>query len=119
MMQPNTCEACGQKVEFRREGSTQGLFCTNCDWALVTTYIPQIELDETLYSVRISGTDLHDKNHIRAVSAVTGLNFIAARKLLQQDRPLVFEGKAPKVLEVRDTLASAGLSYLITPRFDY
>jgi hypothetical protein len=118
-MQPTKCEACGGEVEFRREGSVQGFYCKDCDWAVVTTYIPKIELDETKYQVRVSGGDFHNEEQVRAVSAVSGLNFIAARKLLQQENSLVFEGEAPKVLEVRNKLADAGLRPEISPQFSY
>lgn len=114
------CEVCGRELEFRREGSVQGFYCKSCDWAVVTTYIPEIQLDETIYELRVSGADFHNENHVRTVSAVSGLNFIAARKLLQQqEKPLVFAGKAPTIQDRRDKLAAVGFSIEISPPFRY
>jgi hypothetical protein len=113
------CEACGGDIEFRREDSVQGLSCKNCDWAVVTTYIPQIDIDETIYRVRVSDADFRNENHVRIVSAVSGLNFLAARRLLQQEKPLVYEGKAPDVLQAREKLVNAGLRTEISPQFNY
>lgn len=118
-MQPTKCEACGSGLEFRRESSTQGFYCKNCDWSLVTTYIPPIDVDDTVYCVRLSGGDFHNEAQIRAVAAASSLNFIAARKLLQQENPMVFEGDAPKVKQIRDSLINAGLEPEIFPQFKY
>lgn len=118
-MQPEKCEACGGEVEFRREGSTQGYYCKRCGWAVVTTYIPPIELDETKYQVRIADANYQDEKQVKAVSSVSGLNFLQARKLLQQKNPVVFEGEAPKVLKARDALIMAGLHCDISPPFSY
>jgi hypothetical protein len=119
MQSGDKCTACGGEIEFRREGSVQGYYCKSCDWAVVTTYIPEIQLDDTKYQVRVSGANFQNGEHVRIVSAASGLNFIAARKLLQQENPLVFEGEAPKVVEWRSKLAAVGLKSEISPPFRY
>ena len=118
-MKPDKCESCGGELEFRREGSVQGLYCKNCDWALVTTYIAPIELDETKYKIRIAGANYTDEKQVKAVSTVSCLNFIQTRKLLQQENPIVFEGVAPNVMKARDALIAAGLYCDISPPFNY
>ncbi|NET62610.1 MAG: hypothetical protein F6K47_42920 [Symploca sp. SIO2E6] len=60
----NECEACGARVEYRIEGSTQGLFCTQCGWSLVTTYIPKIAWGITQYQRNRVSCD--DDNEISA-----------------------------------------------------
>jgi hypothetical protein len=117
MMQPKICEVCGGEVEFRREGSVQGFFCKSCDWSLVTTYIPEIELDETVYQVYVSDSNFRDEHQVRAVSEISGLNFLSVRKLLQQEHPMVFEGAAPKVLQALAMLEAVRLRYEIQPPF--
>jgi hypothetical protein len=118
-MQPTNCEACGGDIEFRREDSVQGLYCKICDSAVVTTYIPRIDIDETIYRVRVLDADFHNEDHVRIVSAISGLKFLAARRLLQQEKPLMLEGKAPNVLQARDKLVNAGLRTEISPEFNY
>jgi hypothetical protein len=113
------CAKCGRETEPRREGSVQGLFCSQCGWSLVTTCIPAIQLDETDYEVRACDGDYRNERHIRAVSAVSGRNFLDARKLLRQHEPVVFKGKAPDVRRARDVLVAAGLSYQILPPFPH
>ena len=107
-------------MEIRQEGSTQELFCTNCDWSIVTTYIPEILLDETLYEVSIIVGDPQNKQHIKTVAQVASVNFLAARKLLQEQSPfVVFRGIATEVVKVREVLCMVGLVYEITPEFHW
>ncbi|AFZ26623.1 hypothetical protein Cylst_4545 [Cylindrospermum stagnale PCC 7417] len=114
------CEKCGSQMEIRQEGSTQGLFCTNCDWSIVTTYIPETQRDETLYEVSIINGDAQNKQHIRTVAQVANVNFLAARKLLQERSPfVVFRGNAKEVVRVREVLSMPELVYEITPEFPW
>jgi hypothetical protein len=118
-MASERCEKCGGELEYRREGSVQGLYCKQCGWQVVTTYIPEIEVDETDYEVRARGGDFHNEAHVKAVADVSGRNFLGARKLLQESEPLVFRGKAPGVARVREVLGAAGIAYRIAPPFPY
>ena len=111
------CENCGGVMEPRREGRSEGMFCTKCDWAVVTTYTPPIMLDKTTYEVRIVGGNYRDALHVKTVAHLGGMNFLAARKLLRDPRPMIFKGRAPEVLQVRNKLAEAGLRSEISPEF--
>ncbi|MBW8849770.1 MAG: hypothetical protein JF600_03210 [Xanthomonadales bacterium] len=113
------CEKCGGAMEVRREGSTQGLYCTQCDWAVVTTVFPEIKKDMTQYEVRVTQGDVHNDGQIKAVASAAGVNFLAARRLLGEREPLVYSGRAIKVLEVKNSLESAGLTCVISPAFIY
>ena len=113
------CEKCGSDTEYRIEGSTEGLFCTKCDWAIVTTHIPKIAQDITQYKVFLSAADFKNKHHLKAVSKVANRNLVQARKIMQERRPLLFEGEAIEVDKVRDALKSVGVKYEIEPDFPY
>jgi hypothetical protein len=119
-MESKKCELCGHPVEFRREGNTQGLFCTSCDWALVTTYIPEIELDETIHSVFLKDVDSPvTTQQIRLVSELSGKNFLESKTLLSTAKSLVFEGGAPSVVSTVKRLKEASLMWRIEPEFKY
>jgi len=112
------CESCGALVEARREGSVQGVFCTRCDWAVVTTWLPEILRDETLYEVKVVAGDYKNEKHIKAIAKLKELNFLAARKLLQTESSfVVFNGKAAQLVDVRGVLISACMEYVIRPEF--
>jgi hypothetical protein len=104
-------------MEPRREGSAHGLFCKSCDWSVVTTRIPAILLDETIYEVRLMGGDFRNDAHVKAVAEVSGRNFLGARKLLQERESLVYKGLAPAVARAEAVLTAAGISVQITPPF--
>jgi hypothetical protein len=84
----------------------------------VTTNIQGVKVDERKYEVRCRG-DYQDKAHIRAVSEVTGSNFLTSRNMLQKGLVLVFVGEAEEVLRVRTILVSAGVVCEITPDFNW
>lgn len=113
------CDKCGLAVEWRRGESVQGPFCNQCGWLAVTTYIPPLYLDDTVYEVRACGGDYKNKSHIKTVAELSGRNFLEARKLLEQDAPVVFKGEARAVCRVRDALVAAGLGYRIEPPFPH
>ena len=113
------CEKCGSDTEYRVEGSTEGLFCTKCDWAIVTTHIPKIAQDITRYKVFLSSADFENIDHVKAVSKVSIQNLVQARKMIQERRPLLFEGEAIEVDKVRYVLSSVGVKYEIEPNFPY
>lgn len=116
-MTTERCTQCGGELEPRREGSTQGLFCKHCGWSVVTTYIPAILLDQTIYEIRLVSGDFHDERHIKAVAEVSGRNFLGARQLLQERDPLIYTGKAVDVARAEAVLIAAGIGVQIVPPF--
>ncbi len=114
------CEKCGNLMEVRSEGSTQGLFCPNCGWSVVTTNIQEIKRDNISYEVIITTGDYQNEHHIKAVAQVAGVNFLTARKLLEaQSSFMVYKGIATEVIEVQSILKVAGLVYEIYPQFPW
>ncbi len=113
------CEKCGTMMQPFLEESTQGMHCPKCGWSVVTTYISEIELDTTEYEVHIDRGDQYNKNQIKVISKITGLNFLGSKKLLQDTKPLIFKGTAVDVIKVRKLLISAGLICLISPVFPW
>lgn len=113
------CEVCGARLEYRIEESLQGLFCTQCDWSVVTTYIPQIYQDLTQYKMYLCCTSSHNVEQLKAISTVANINLIQARKISQENQPLILEGKAPQISEARKIFDSFFVTYTIKPQFPY
>jgi hypothetical protein len=80
--------------------------------------MPGIQLDRCRYEVRCCG-DYRNQAQVKAVSEVTGQNFLMSRITLQQGAALVFSGQAEEVLQVRNILVSAGVVCEITPDFSW
>lgn len=51
------CEKCNNKIYWRIQGTTQGWICPACGWGILTTYIGEIDADETGYSLYIRNVD--------------------------------------------------------------
>lgn len=113
------CEKCGSQTEVFREGRTQGIRCKQCDWSVVTTYTPPIQLDQTIYEVRIERGDYQDAKQVKAVAHVIGGNFLSARDTLKNGQPIVFSGDAQHVMQVRDSLLAAGVVVAVQPEFPW
>lgn len=113
------CEACGSDTEFRIEGSTEGFFCTKCDWALVTSHIPEIAQDITKYRVYLLHADPHNLKQIKALSSLANVNFIKAREMTNMQRPLIIEDEAIEIDNARKALDKAAIKYQIEPKFPY
>jgi len=113
------CAVCGSSTQGFREGRTDGIRCTQCDWLVATTYTPPVQLDRTIYEVRIDQGDYRDIQQVKAIAHVMGSNLLNARELLQTSRPIVFRGDAPHVAQVRDSLIAEGLIVAIQPEFPW
>src|SRR6266550_4353718 len=55
------CPECGGLTQVLRERLTLGLSCTRCTWSVVSTCIPEIQLDYTSYEVRVGGGDYRNR----------------------------------------------------------
>lgn len=115
-----TCPDCGGQIEIRVEGSTGGQYCMRCDWAVVTTHLPQIVYDANSYKLEIAGGDHRSEVHLRTVAQLLGVNWLEARKLLLEQVPFeILTDSATNVAKARDTLEDVGLRYTISPPFPW
>ncbi len=119
MSEIKKCEECGIETEFRVEGSTEGFFCTQCDWALVTTRIPKIVSDIAKYKMYLLFADPKNKKQIKALSKVANINFLQTRKMTKDEKPLIIEGRALEIDKARNLFDSLSIKYEIEPDFPY
>ena len=119
MNQVKKCEECGADTEYRVEGSTEGFFCTKCDWALVTTRIPTIAQDITKYRIYLVSADQHNKEQVKVIADVANINFLQARKLVQEEKPVILQGEAVEIDKARNLLNDVNVEYIIEPNFPY
>ncbi|GAA6152202.1 hypothetical protein [Pseudoteredinibacter isoporae] len=113
------CEECGADTEYRVEGSTEGFFCTQCDWALVTTRISEIAQDITKYKMYLLFADSKNKEQLKAVSEIANVNFLQAKKMFQEDRALIVEDEALSIDNARKLFDTLSIRYEIEPNFPY
>lgn len=110
---------CGGEALGSREGHTDGLLCTQCDWLVATTYTPPIQLDRTIYEVRIEHGTYQDVKLVKAIAHVIWGNFLSARGFLKNEKSVMFSGDAQRVMQVRDLLFAVGFVVAIQPEFPW
>ena len=74
------CKECKGKMNWKIEDSTQGWWCPVCGWSIVTTYIDDIDMDDTEYSLYIINMKEIDKEKIKLVAKIANVNFVIAKK---------------------------------------
>ena len=78
------CEKCKGKMNWSIEGATQGWRCPMCGWNIITTYIEDIDRDETEYSLYIKNVTEVDAEKIKFVAKTANVNFVIAKQMLEK-----------------------------------
>ena len=100
------CEKCKGKMNWSIEGATQGWRCPMCGWNIITTYIEDIDRDETEYSLYIKNVTEVDAEKIKFVAKTANVNFVIAKQMLEKRGSIIFlMGLAQNVLGYRHPAA--------------
>lgn len=113
------CPGCGRKMIHRTEGAVEGMFCAQCGWNAVTTYIAPIKADMTVYSIYADGISNPGHGQIRVLSRAAGLNYLEIKRLLAKGPFLVYKGDAETVMRLKGDLEANQIGYEIVPPFPY
>lgn len=114
-----TCPECGSDTISKIEGSTLLIKCSCCDWAVATTYTDPINTDTTMYTISLCSGNIPTKELLKTVSSITGLNYIGAKKIVENPGSSFFQGKAPETKRIASALTKVGARYEINPDFIY
>lgn len=86
---------------------------------VVTSYCPMAQ-DKTIYSVFLrQGGDESNIKDIQACAKILNVNYINARKMLNQNKVLLAQGKAMDIHQVLEKLADFDVNYEIEPPYPY
>lgn len=113
------CGECGGELKYRIKGSVQGLFCEKCGYNVVTTYIPPIKRDLTIYQVFLLENYRPTIAQIKTIAKISNRNYLEARHMLLKSQVLIYEGRAELVFTVIKNLEKACLLYKVLPAFPY
>ena len=112
------CEKCKGELTSRTTNRLNGLYCENChQWAVVTTYIPEIQLDEQIYKLYLMDNHTVDLSTIKYIAQISNSNFLEAKRLLNTPHPMIYEGKAFQTAEIIKKLSNAQLKFICIPEF--
>lgn len=113
------CEKCKGKMNWSIEGATQGWRCPICGWNIITTYIEDIDRDETEYSLYIKNVTEVDAEKIKIVAKTANVNFVIAKQMLEKREACILKAKAPKIKPVITKLQELGIDFNVNPSFNY
>lgn len=101
------------------EGATQGWRCPVCGWNIITTYIEEINTDETEYSLYIKKVTEIDAEKIKFVAKTANVNFVIAKQMLGKKEVCILKAKAPKIKSVIAKLQELNIDFSVNPSFKY
>ncbi len=113
------CPKCNAFTVSKIVGSSLVIECSECDWSIATSYIDPMYEDDTIYSIRIGLNKAPDKEALKAVSHITGGNFISAKNLLETPGSKLIEEKAPVIRSCLEELTAAGVIFDVSPEFPF
>jgi len=74
------CKKCHTEMTVMQEDNVNGLICPKCGWNIVTTKIDDIMLDTQLYQLYILKNEHINRNQIRILSKISGMNYICIKQ---------------------------------------
>lgn len=113
------CEKCGSEMEIQLKGSCLGVVCPNCGWGIASTYIDPLRADWTDYTIRLNADGKASVDAIKAVSKLSGCNYLKAKDVIENTGGAILSGKATEIADAKNLLDSLGLNYETTPPFPY
>lgn len=113
------CEKCKTNMIYVREKSVQGWSCPTCGWGIVTTYIDKIHQDMTEYSIFTKRVANIDKDKIKVISQIAGVNYIVAKQMLEKEGICILKAKAIDIKKAKCELEKVHIPFEVIPEFNY
>ena len=113
------CEKCKTNMIHVHENSVQGWSCPVCGWGTLTTYIDKIHQDMTEYSIYTKSIANIDKDKIKVIAHIAGVNYIAAKQMLEKDGICILKAKAIDIKKAICELENVNIPFEVTPEFNY
>lgn len=85
----------------------------------MTTFNSEIDVDVTEYSLYISDTSTIDINGIRLIAEIASVNYLTAKRMLEEKEVCVLKAKALKIKEGIDRLRELNIDFFVKPFFKY
>lgn len=113
------CEKCKTNMIRVCENSVQGWSCPVCGWGTLTTYIDGMHQDMTEYSIYTKSVANIDKDKIKVISQIAGVNYTVAKKMLEKEDLCILKAKAIDIKKAISELENVNIPFEITPEFSY
>ena len=101
------------------EGATQGWRCPMCGWNIITTYIEDIDRDETEYSLYIKNVTEVDVEKIKFVAKTANVNFVIENQIIEKREVFILKANSNKIKTLITKLQELGIDFNVNPSFNY
>ena len=113
------CERCKKKMDYGIDGCVQGWRCPACGWNIVTTFFDNINIDTTEYCLYINNKSDINKEKIKMIAQITGINYVTAKQMLGKKEVCVLKARAPEIKGAITKLQEVGIDFKVNPLFKY
>lgn len=113
------CEKCKTNMIHVCKNSVQGWLCPVCGWGTLTTYIDEIYQDMTEYSIYTKSITNVDKDKIKVIAHISGVNYIVAKQILEKEGVCILKAKAIDIKKAICELENANIPFEVIPVFNY
>lgn len=113
------CEKCGTAMIPIDSNRPVGMTCPNCGWGWATSYIDPIFEDTTKYSVSLIDGNEGTKEAIRTIAEIAGMNYLQAKRALQDGTGEIISGSAVQIRDIIKDLIKVGIRHQVEPTFPY
>lgn len=114
------CPNCGSKIIERKIGSSLVIKCTKCDYSVATSNVDLIFEDDTNYSIILEEGNAVNLKVISIIKKLTKLSTSEAVDIIKNNCPyIICKGNAVLVKEIKTELDTTGISYSISPSFEW
>ncbi len=112
------CPKCGSEIVAVYEKPALNLSCPKCGCKTVTTKWEEIDLDSTIYVLKLNKIESPTIDVLLLVSKLTGENYLTIKKNLMKG-DIIFKGRAIEIMDLKKIFDEAGIKYSINPDFRY
>lgn len=114
------CKKCHTEMTVMQEDNVSGLICPKCGWNIVTTKIDDIMLDTQLYQLYILKNEHINRNQIRILSKISGMNYICIKQnIVTRNKTLLISDRAFKIKAIKEMLEKEKIQFEVVPEFKY
>lgn len=114
------CEKCGHELEPVKGVylACIGMTCPNCGWGFIRSEGDPMLEDVNDYTITIKSYDTNQQT-LRSISKCMNINYIEAKKQLDNAPFVAFKGKAYEVIKKLQILNRGDVNYSVSPNFPW
>ena len=112
------CNKCNNEMVYFKRGQSCGWTCPKCGSGIVTSYVDEIQMDTTIYTLTLKPSNNACADDYKVVAKLCNSPILEAKKKTESGCILA-RGLATKIKECIKKLDGTSLSYEISPDFPY